>query len=476
MQILNINRKTIVLLGAIIVSSFVVINSFLNFLALIVLWIGIRLLWKSQYSPVFVFIFIYSWLQATVKIFQANILNVYINTTLEFKTDIYLASVLALLGILILSIGMRLGLGGGNNYLRLDFERNLEFKSPFFWFYSYLAAMLIAFFLQTFTYIVPGLSQPILALANLKWAFFLLFTHVAFRGVGVIRLIWFFAFLLEFMMGFGGFFSNFKTVLFFTILGVLSSGLRINGWRILLLGIMIGFLITIGVVWTAIKSEHRSFLNQGYESQMVLVSFADNIGNIFKLIDNLDRTIISYAFTKLLDRIAYVEFFGEVINVVPSQIPYENGMLWWDAIIRPFMPRLLFPDKTAIDESMRASEYTTRIISGWDQGTQISLGYIADSYIDFGPWLMMLPILSIGWFVGRFYRWMVSLKSCGSAIGAGLGTAVVFQMSSIEISNTKLFGGLIVSMLMSWVVAKWIVPLFYRPSEFVSRSAMKVGV
>ena len=37
--------------------------------------------------------------------------------------------------------------------------------------------------------VVPGLSQPLLAMANLKWAFFLMLTYSAFSAGGVRDLL-----------------------------------------------------------------------------------------------------------------------------------------------------------------------------------------------------------------------------------------------------------------------------------------------
>jgi len=463
MRAINLDPKTIMMMLIMVLSSMVVENGLLNFLALLVLWLGIQLLWRPQFSPVFSFIFVYSWIQASIRIFQANILNLEINKLAEMGGDVYWASALSLLGLAMLAIGMRFGLGRIDSFEQNEFRSELDGRPSLFWFYCYVAALAFALILQVITFVVPGLSQPIIALANLKWAFFWLFTHVAFSKAGTIRSLWFFAFCLEFVIGIGGFFSSFKTVIFFTILGMISSGTRLNGRRIAALTLLSAVLITFGVAWTAIKGEQRGFLNQGVASQVVVVSFLDSIENIFSLTGNLNATAMADAFMILIDRITYVELFGEVLDIVPLQIPYENGSLWGDAIARPFMPRLFFPEKSIIDESLRTTEYVRREFAGIDQGTQVSLGYIADSYIDFGPWLMMLPIMSVGWFMGRYYRWIVSLQWCRGAIGAGLGTAALFQMSSIEISNTKLFGGLIISMLMSWIVAKWVVPMFYSP-------------
>jgi hypothetical protein len=107
-----------------------------------------------------------------------------------------------------------------------------------------------------------------------------------------------------------------------------------------------------------------------------------------------------------------------------------------------------------------------------EQGTSISLGYMAESYIDFGPWLMMVPIFALGWLLGRFYRWMVNYPRSRGVIGTGLATATLFQAAFFESSITKMFGGLVVAMLMAWVVARWIVPKFYSPAQKARQSSV----
>ena len=107
----------------------------------------------------------------------------------------------------------------------------------------------------------------------------------------------------------------------------------------------------------------------------------------------------------MLDRLSYVDFFAVVLETVPSQLPHENGALWLDAITRPFMPRLFFPSKTVIDDSERTNYYTGLGVAGAEEGTSISLGYVAESYIDFGGHIDdgtdIWPWPSFGWLLSQ---------------------------------------------------------------------------
>lgn len=435
------------------------VNSVLGLMSVAVLTFAVWLLWRPGRSPIFVFIVGYQWLQASTKIFDANLRGLPINDMAQFGSDVATATALSLTGLLVLAIGAHLGLGRSRQMtIRAGFL-NIEDKPPMFWFWLYTTALGASLFAQSVAYAVPALSQPLIAVASLRWAFYWILAHVALQHTGTVRWLWLLFFTLELVLGTTGYFSSFKTVLFFTMLAGLSSRVKMTTVRVVvLLGISAGAVV-MAIGWTAIKTEQRKFLSQDERAQVVTVSIQESLANIAELTAQLDMEAMSEATGVLASRIAYVDYFGRVLDTVPEDVPYEQGAIWGDAIVRPFMPRLFFPDKAAIDDSERTSYYTGLNVSGKDEGTSISLGYMAEAYIDFGPWLMMLPILALGWAYGRFHRWMVSYPFSSGVIGAGLATATLYPAAYLETSITKLFGGLVVAALVAWLIARLGVPL-----------------
>ena len=440
-------------------------NSFLGLLALAVLGIGVWLLWRPGLSPIFIFIFGYQWLQASINIFQGNLQGLTVEELAAFGGNVSTATALSLVGLLALAFGIRSGLGRAVAWQVRAMDEELQRKPIMFWFRCYVIAMLAALAVQSVAYTVPVLSQPLLALAALKWAFFWILTHLAFSRAGSVRWLWLAAFALEFALGIGGYFSNFKMVIFFTIFGMLSSGIRFTGGRLMGLGVLGVLTLMVGITWTAIKPEQRSFLSQGEQAQVVSVSYFESLSNIVQLVQKLDAAAISDAAADMVSRLSYIDFFALTLIRVPDQIPHEMGALWADAVLRPFMPRLLFEGKTAINDSDRTIYYSGQIVATAEQGTSVSLGYMAESYIDFGPWVMMVPIFALGWLLGRFYRWMVNYPRSRGVMGTGLATATLIQAAYLESSITKMFGGLVVTALIAWLVARWIVPKFYSPAQ-----------
>jgi hypothetical protein len=261
--------------------------------------------------------------------------------------------------------------------------------------------------------------------------------------------------VLELGWGLGGFFSDFKTVFFVTLLALPAANLRISPSTGIGLSIVLVFVLIFGVVWSAIKGEYRAYVSGGERAQIVTVGFGDRMAKLGELVGALDREAIADGAEQLVKRITSVEFFGAVLLYVPAAVPHEYGAIWWDAIIRPFMPRLFFPDKAIIDDSERTNKYTGLGVSGSDVGTSISIGYIGEAYIDFGQFGMMAPIFFLGVFYGSLYRWLITMPHTRGVIGYGFASAVLLGGLFAETSITKSIGGLIVSLLVVWLIAKY---------------------
>ena len=152
-------------------------------------------------------------------------------------------------------------------------------------------------------------------------------------------------------------------------------------------------------MWTAVKGEYRIFVSGGQAAQIVTVDYTTRLAKLYELVANLDLDALANAADQLLRRMTYVEFFSVVLVYVPANLPHTLGAILWDAIIRPFMPRLLFVDKDEIDDTARTNLYTGGL-AGSSEGTSISLGYIAEAYIDFGTFGMFAALVAIGLFYG----------------------------------------------------------------------------
>jgi hypothetical protein len=194
-------------------------------------------------------------------------------------------------------------------------------------------------------------------------------------------------------------------------------------------------------MWTAIKTDYREFLNQGSGNQEVAVPVVQRMDKLQDLAASFTSERLAEGLEAMILRMSYVYYFALTIANVPDNVPYENGTLWLGSLQHVITPRLLFPNKAVIDDSERTTLYTGIQVAGMEEGTSIGLGYMAESYIDFGPRLMFLPILLLGIFYGLIYRCFVihaRHKLLGSAIASSI---LIFGAYTIETSNIKIIGG-----------------------------------
>jgi hypothetical protein len=436
-------------------------NTPLVLLVLAVLVLGTFLLWRPGEPPILLVAFGVQWLQVSLPAFQANLLGVYVNRTADIAgANIEQATIVSAIGLALLAAGMRLGTGRRNpQYVFL--AREIASQYPIMSFFRiYVLAFAGAFAAESAGWIVSGLSQPLLALANLKWAFFWMLGFATFCQARSAKLYFLAAFLLEFGWGIGGYFSDFKTVFIFVILAVAAAKQRVSATSTVGLGLVFAVVLGLGVVWTAVKPEYRSYVSQGEAAPVVTVGFFERMSKLADLIASLDSQALGAGADALARRIAYVEFFGAVLEYVPSVLPHEDGALWWDAVTRPFMPRLFFPEKSSIEDSERTKRYTGVEVAGSDQGTSISIGYFAESYIDFGEVGMMAPIFLLGLLYGSIYRWLLTMRRSRGVLGMGLACSVLTVAIFAESSVTKVFGSIVIGILMAWLLARYLVPLF----------------
>jgi hypothetical protein len=104
--------------------------------------------------------------------------------------------------------------------------------------------------------------------------------------------------------------------------------------------------------------------------------------------------------------------------------------------------------------------YSVEVVdSGSETGTSISMGWVAETYIDFGRWGMLLAGVGIGAFYGLIYRFMTTWRRIKGLIGFGVATSILLPAALLESSITKVIGGLVVATLAAFLIVRVVVPL-----------------
>jgi hypothetical protein len=410
--------------------------------------VAFLLLWRRGEPPALLFAVGFQWLQVFMPIANANFAGVPLADSpggYELDTAAYLG----LLALVVLAIGMRVGRGGRRlNPAEIALARDIPLN-PIRLGLAYLLAHAVSYVAVTAGSVVGGLRQAFLVLDMLRATVVFIIIWVAvvrprLRPMAAAVI------LVEIGMGFMGFFSGFKEVLFLAVIALLTA--PPNSRRLInsTVASILVLTLLLSVFWQAVKVDYRAFLNQGNAAQVILVPPQQRIDYLVDRALTMDLEQLRAGLEAGAQRTGYLEYFGYAITMVPEQIPYQNGNLWGEAIRHVLMPRLFFPDKPAINDSDRVNKFTGQRVAGAEQGTSISLGYVAESYLDFGPVLMMVPILMLGIFFGLAYRVLATtgdkfLLSLAFAVSFILANAILF-----ESSNIKIVGGALTSLMVGW--------------------------
>jgi hypothetical protein len=424
-------------------------NPFLTAASILVLPVFMTLLWRPGETPVLLFAVSFQWLQVTAKVFHANFLGAKVSQLSEYAyvelPSIDRAIWLGLGGLLLLAIGMRIGMRklGAVDQREANLEAAAFSTDRAFLFY--VGCTILSTVLQANAWSFGALVQIIYAVSTVKWIGFFVFGYLVLKRKERYWLLAA-AVAVEFVSGIG-FFSGFKTVLFVTLLIVFTVRYQLKPGTIAAGLVLLAALLVFGAAWTSVKGEYRAFLNQGTQAQATLVSRADQLDKLADLVGELDGEDLSLAMGTLFGRISYVDYFALAMDYVPEVVPHENGALWKQSILHVFTPRALFPDKPALlSDSEMTMQYTGLRLASDAEGTSISIGYMGESYIDFGPVGMFVPILILGLLWGWMYSYFMS-RARSVLVGYAFATAVLLTAYQFEMAGVKLVGGVVMDFL-----------------------------
>lgn len=382
---------------------------------------------------------LFFWLSLTIKIFYADFTSLPYES-LSISPNIVQTTYISLFSFCFFCGGLYLAV---KNMNLSDLKMKELFSKP----YSnrnilivYVSAIFISFFLKGILFFYPGFHELFAAFLQIKVAlmFLLIFTTIRDKkNLLIVSGI----LLVEIIISLFSFFSSFKDF-FITIIVVISIfPIKLSiSQRIIALAVFGGFLYSI-FLWQSIKGDYRAFLNGGKQSQQIVVTQEEALRKIQELSakGNTSNEDIIY---KTIDRISYIEFFSESTDNVPYKIPYEGGTLWKNNILHILEPRILFPDKSEIDDSKMVNKYATQKVATSAGGASFSLGFLAESYIDFGPLFMFIPIFIVGWLFGFIYK-LIILKSINYLWGFTMVTPLWFNINCVGTPGTKIFGWLL---------------------------------
>lgn len=302
-------------------------------------------------------------------------------------------------------------------------------------------------------------------------AAFLLFTSVMSVGRG-----WPFLFAVlgvEILSGMTGLLGDFRGVFVFLGTAALAAQIR---WTPRTAGcafLATGALVALALFWTSVKSEYRHMATGGEESQALRTSVSDRMGYLLERAAGVADVDWESAGKALLKRLAYVDITGLVINVDLANAEQSTMRQWGDAVAHVFQPRFLFPDKPALSDTEVFVRLTKAdFLDHMRGGTSISVGYMAENYVDFGFPGMLGGVFAIGLIVALVIRFFFSFDAPWM-VRQGTALAYVYSIcaSGLEVSLPKLLGSSLAFALVYGLALKFAFPPGQRWLELRARHA-----
>lgn len=412
--------------------------------------------WLQQpYKPgVFTLILVQHFLQIASAVWLCNYLNKEINYNTSSRSIAIMASSIGLCFLLAPIIHYHQSTRIQTKKSLYEFVKNFSTEKVM---YLYIIFFFISALLGSIAFMFGGFTQVIFSLVNLKWLLFLLFGYTCFFKKEKINIFYLFV-GLEFLNGFLGFFSDFKTVIYFMIVLLFSMIDRLNFKHVfygILLFIFLGFF---ALLWGSVKGEYRAFLNGGTKSQNVTVDKGEAIQKLGELSNNVSESELSSSVGGFLDRLQYTYHFAKTIDRMPSVLPFENGGNWLSSLHYTTTLRLFNPDKPEFDATVKTKKYTGIRYAGRAQGVSFSLGYFADCFIDFGIFGMMGMLLLLGLIYRFIYSYLLTKASKNLVFNYAVVGTFFLEFNALEMDSTFLLGRLFASSLTFLFLIQFVFP------------------
>lgn len=212
-------------------------------------------------------------------------------------------------------------------------------------------------------------------------------------------------------------------------------------------------IVTSGLMWSGgIKQQWRQEIWHSASVASPLERLATFFAITTEVAPNLD---IEEAAAGLASRLSSGSlYFSYVLSRVPAIVPHEGGVLLGRAIENATVPRFLFPSKANLGgDSWLTNTYAGISVAGDNQGTSIGLGYMAEFYIDFGFFGVIILSFWFSFMLVAALRVFCVVSPSSLVFIALAMNLIIGYFSVFDGSFAKLFAGIIQrTMIFSFVV------------------------
>jgi hypothetical protein len=448
----------IVVFSLLIGWALISINPVLSLISLVVVPLLIKMFWDKNIPPVLIIGILFQWLSITIKVFYANIFGFDFTDQFlhKYPENIETSFYLNIIGFMALALGIFLSADKKTVYKKEDFIAAIREYDSKRVLTFYLVFSLVLYFFLNYAWLLPGITQLLFQFNSFKWGILFFAFSVCYlkkERMFLLSLI----IIVEIIFGFATYFSYFKEFIIF--LGIFYLYYhpieQLNLKRFSFAAVLVSVLIVFSALWSLVKQDYRDFLSGGVKEQVVTVSQTEALNELLNISQNLNFEFADIGVLMVIERFSYIDYFSAVVSNVPSNIPHTNGDLFLGAFLHIITPRLLFPDKPALDDSDHLSKYSGMNVAGVREGTSIGLGFKGDAYIDFG-YFLFIPLFVLGFIIGKVYH-LILRRSYNIIWGFAFITPVFYVVNNSETSMVKTVGGIFTYLIMWFIVNKFFV-------------------
>jgi hypothetical protein len=439
--------------------------------AMFILFAVVGCTWRRDEAPIVPFMLGYQWCAITVGYWYFVFTGIF--PTAYALGDLERTVRLSLTGLVLLAAGIRVV---RDSLMRDEPEAPPPLKiarlSRLFWFVIVIYGIdyVRAFNTKSF----GGLDIPLTILLEFRYVLLMVLWYETIRRGADRRYLWL-SLVWVFVPSLGSYFSDFKTPLILLLLVSLqfwqpwdtkSWKWSLAAWtRTVGLAIVALFLM---LVWQAgVKRETRKIYDEGLVNGRLdrAELFVQQVAAAVPEVIDDPRPSIEI----LISRLSYIGFFSRVLEYVPAVEPHAGGELLKMAVTNAFMPRLLFPSKPVLpSDSFYTRRFTGIMVA--EEGTSISIGYMAEFYADWGLEGMFVSIFLYGCLIGACIEMLRRFVQPSILVNPFLIT-IVMAVYQFEHQFIKTFAALI-----STTVAALIIQRLFRKTFLKTFGVMPLNV
>ncbi|MCF8478537.1 MAG: hypothetical protein K9G60_16035 [Pseudolabrys sp.] len=259
---------------------------------------------------------------------------------------------------------------------------------------------------------------------------------------------------VEVVNGLTSYFGTFKEAFFLVLIALVAVGRRPSLRMSAFGAVAMAVVVLLSLMWTALKPEYRRWVSGFTGEQRVVRSFDERLA---WMADRLWTADIDYekALDDMVGRIDSTFVFSQYLAREDAGAEFHLPSRYLGGLEHVLMPRLLFPDKPALDDSAITTAMTGRVIN---RNTSISIGYLAEAYYDFGHWWMFLPIAIIGAALGAAGRYFMT-RDAPYLIRQAFAATALFSFFQFGTNFNKALGSFAVGFAVLALVLKFGYPL-----------------